>query len=359
MSKPRTRTIVRGWREGYVSLEGIPGPPARELEEAMEQTVGEILRWLETGDQDPDRGLRDAFRRLAHAFRAEGLGTAAALGAMTLLEDAFVEGDGAAEIQDPSRGARLRMGLRGMILDAVRMNMEMDARYSRERSDALEFFSEVLEHEIGNRLGAAKTAAELLRATELEVGPDRRDALLRLVSEGVQEALTSVSDVTALMSAHARDSGEPVPLKEVVDGVVRTVGPVARKEGVRIEAPEEVPTVLVDGPRMRLLLTNLTLNGVRYREPSRDDSWVRLHASAEDGRLELRVEDNGIGIDAADREEIFRYRERGTRGSEHSPDGSGLGLAVVAEAVAQMRGELGVESAVGEGSVFRLTVPAE
>lgn len=324
----------------------------------VEGLVREIARWLESGEENPDLRLREAFLDLSRTFRKQGVPTFKALEAMTVLEDILTASDLVADSRGlPGRKNRLRLALRGMLLEAVRMNTEMDARYSRERVDALEFFSEVLGHEIGNRLGAAQTASELLRDRTIEVDEERQAALLELISEGVEAALTSVEDVTALMVAHAREEEEMVPLPQVVEGVVRTVGPMARKEGVRLETPREIPTEAVDAARLRLVLTNLTLNGVRYSDLEEEARWVRIDAREDNGYLVLEVSDNGIGIDPKAHRDIFRYRERSPEGQARSETGSGLGLAVVAEAVSQMEGKLELESSPGVGSTFRLFIP--
>ncbi|MEJ2205274.1 MAG: HAMP domain-containing sensor histidine kinase [Gemmatimonadota bacterium] len=353
--------ILRRWEERCADSREGGDPPLPDLRDRVRRLVEGLDRWLSTDQGEPDHAVRDAFRDVIRLFRTRGVPTWEALRRMTLLEDVVGESDliGSTDGPPTSKGDRLRLGIRGMLLDAVQVNAELDARFSRERADALAFFSEVLAHEMGNRLGAAQTAAELLRWEEVEVSPERRDALLKLVADGVESALTTVEDVTALMSAQARGEGEEVPLSRIVRGVVRTVSPLARKEGVHLEVGDDVPDAPVDGARMRLILTNLTLNGIRYSDPEKADRRVRIQSRVTDGCVRIKVSDNGIGIAAEERGTIFEYRERGTAGKEHTDGGSGLGLAVVAEAVSQLGGELALDSEVGEGSTFFFSAPID
>lgn len=75
----------------------------------------------------------------------------------------------------------------------------------------------------------------------------------------------------------------------------------------------------------------------------------------EDGRIQVRVGDNGLGIAPEELGDIFSYSMRGS-GSDGVP-GSGLGLAITREAVDQLGGEIEVESEPGVGSTFTLRIP--
>ncbi|MDX1647846.1 MAG: ATP-binding protein, partial [Longimicrobiales bacterium] len=98
-----------------------------------------------------------------------------------------------------------------------------------------------------------------------------------------------------------------------------------------------------------LILYNLVSNGIRYRDPAKDQRWVIIESDVTpDDRLRIRVRDNGIGIAEEDQDRIFHFRAR----VEEDLDGSGLGLAIAREAVHQLGGTLVLESAPGEGSIF-------
>ena len=323
------------------------------------RVVEEMARWLRTSGAEPDGALRSAFRELTRRMRTAGIPTPQALEGLALLEEVLA-GSGLVTASTNSTGDadRLRLGLRGMLLDAVRVNTALDARLSRERADALEFFGEVLVHEIGNRLGAAQTAAELLRTPSIEIPPGRQDDLLRLIGEGVEQALKSVDDVTALMVAQAGPEENALPARQIVEQVARTLSPIARRDGVWLDTElDEAGDRPVDAARMRLILTNLAMNGIRYRARDRDGSFVVLRAVCQGDDLLLEVQDNGMGIPEGEQEGIFHYRERGSASGRQGIHGSGLGLAVVAEAASQMGASVELESQVGVGSTFRLRIP--
>ena len=359
MSKVASRSGLDAWEHRYLPDPALPAGLASSgsATSHVHVLVRELGRWLDSDLPDPDDALREAFLGLSQVLRNRGLSTPATLEAMTALEEVLTSRDAERTEGIPPREVRLRLALRGMLLDAVRMNTELDARRARERSDALAVFSEVLGHEIANRLGAARTASQLLQDETVSLSEERRSALVRLIGEGVDATLASVDDVSALMMAQSRQGGDRLALGVLLEGVVRILLPLARKEGIRLEIDGEPPDLLVDAARVRLVVTNLAMNAVRYSDPAKEERWVRLRGEADLEEFRIEVRDNGIGIAPEDRDSIFRYRVRADGGRRHSREGSGLGLAVVAEAVSQMEGAVHVESRVGEGSSFRIHLP--
>ncbi|MEJ2539457.1 MAG: HAMP domain-containing sensor histidine kinase [Gemmatimonadota bacterium] len=360
MSMDGLSSMLADWeRDSFPAVEEGDGRPGGEGP-PVQPFIRELSRWLDEEEQEPDEPLRQSFLNLSHSFRTRGLSASSALQALTTLEDILLESPLVGDGPDlPSRRARLRLALRGLLVDVVRMNSEMDARFARERADALAFFSEVLRHEVGNRLGAAQTAAQLLADPEIDVGAEREQSLFHLIREGVDSALTTVEDVSHLMASHGPAAPPTLELVQILDGVFRTVAPHARREGVRLERIGDCPPVMLDAARGRLVLTNLLLNGIRYSDPARETRWVQVDStlSGDDGTLVIQVSDNGIGIRPEVQKAIFDYKVRSDAGRARSGNGSGLGLAVVAEAVAQLAGEVGVESTVGEGSSFTVRIP--
>jgi signal transduction histidine kinase len=108
---------------------------------------------------------------------------------------------------------------------------------------------------------------------------------------------------------------------------------------------------MLDTKLMRQILRNLIGNALKY-SPEGGTVWV--HADRHDGIVTLRVTDQGIGIPLEDRAALFEPFHRGTNVGEIQ--GSGLGLAIVKKAVTSHGGEIAVESTVGRGSVFTVTL---
>ena len=115
---------------------------------------------------------------------------------------------------------------------------------------------------------------------------------------------------------------------------------------------DPLPRVKGDPMQLAVLLQNLIGNAVKYRSEAQPK--IHLSAAAEQDGWRFSVEDNGLGIDPADAERIFRLFERG-EGSK-TTTGSGIGLATCKKIVELHGGRIWVESARGRGSTFHFTI---
>jgi signal transduction histidine kinase len=108
---------------------------------------------------------------------------------------------------------------------------------------------------------------------------------------------------------------------------------------------------------------NLISNAIKYSDPAKPDRFVRIESvSAErDDHVCIMVRDNGIGIPQENLSTVFRsfVRAHASRDSELGVRGSGLGLAIAAECTEAVGGSIRVESSVGEGTRFLVTVPRD
>ena len=125
-------------------------------------------------------------------------------------------------------------------------------------------------------------------------------------------------------------------------------------EEAQVSVPENCPPLTVERSLLKQILSNLIGNAVKFNDSTvkKVDVWCRpaLHR-----RMELLVEDNGIGIKERYREKIFRVFQRLHASSVY--EGTGIGLAIVRKAAAHLGGTVRVESAPGEGSTFIVSLP--
>ena len=116
---------------------------------------------------------------------------------------------------------------------------------------------------------------------------------------------------------------------------------------LRVEAPSNgLPGVDVDPIKLRRVLLNLLENAIKY---SPEGGPVVLRVEAENGRLRLRVRDEGLGIPRGEQERIFEKFYRADPQLARGVGGTGLGLYICRELVQRMGGEIEVESEPGQG----------
>lgn len=149
---------------------------------------------------------------------------------------------------------------------------------------------------------------------------------------------------------------QPVAVEEVMRRAVDTLAPLAWKSKrvqVVADIKDGLPPAWGDALRVEQIILNLIQNGVRYTPPG---GAVVASASLAEGGVLLEVADTGEGIRPEDLPHIWERFYRADN-SEHVGEGVGLGLALVKELTEAMGGSVDVESAPGEGSVFRVRLP--
>lgn len=220
-----------------------------------------------------------------------------------------------------------------------------------------EQFARHLSHEIRNRLNLVQISLERasLVCDDARVGEALepvRKALGHLA--GVTEELRSVFDpAPAVPGASDRQ-----PLKNVIEDVLAATRDLAEARGVALEMGDGVPDLEVDAPRMELILINLLNNALRHADPAKKAPRVHIECRRLDGEAACRVGvvDNGSGIPEALRERVFE--EPASAGDGSAPR-SGMGLAIVRQAVERNGGRVWLESEEGEGTAVYFTLPAD
>jgi signal transduction histidine kinase len=177
---------------------------------------------------------------------------------------------------------------------------------------------------------------------------ERTDRQLRRLSRLVSDLL-DVSRVNA--NKLTLDLGR-VELRGLVEDVVDRMSGEFTREGVRLEvaAGREV-TGLWDRGRLEQVLLNLLSNALKYGV----GRPVRIEVSAEGERARLSVKDQGLGLREEDHSRIFKRFERAISANEAS--GLGLGLYIAREIAQAHGGDISVESRLGEGSTFTVSLP--
>ncbi|MBN2114045.1 MAG: PAS domain-containing protein [Acidimicrobiia bacterium] len=215
-------------------------------------------------------------------------------------------------------------------------------------------------HELKTPLGAMSVLAETLSANAGDATVAERLAG-RLQAEASRLARL-LDDMLDLSQAEAAaDPGLPVSLAGLVAEVAGALGETAAQAGVELIV-EGVPAEAVvagDERQLRTMLGNLLDNAVKYSDPrpGRPAPRVWLRVRAEGERVVLEVQDEGIGIPEAHLGRIFERFYRVDRARSRATGGTGLGLSIVRHVVLNHGGQVGVESHLGEGSLFRVCLP--
>lgn len=168
------------------------------------------------------------------------------------------------------------------------------------------------------------------------------DRVTRLIGE--------LLDVSRLEAGRLHLQRRMVCIVEVVRSVVERVGPLSAKHTIGMDFPETFPEVYADPDKIQQVLTNLVENAVKYTPGGRVD----VTGSYSDGVVQVAVADQGEGIPAEHRHQVFGKFFRRIGGS---PTGTGLGLYITKGLVEAHGGHIWVDEAPGGGARFAFTLP--
>ncbi|WP_445191038.1 sensor histidine kinase [Sphingomonas sp. Tas61C01] len=139
----------------------------------------------------------------------------------------------------------------------------------------------------------------------------------------------------------------------VVDSIAASIRHVIDERGVTLSIERPLPTIVTDRVALEQILSNLIENATKYGHPDRAGT-IAVSGSEARGRVTIAIADNGRGIAPGDHQRIFDLFRRA--GAQDQP-GEGIGLAHVRALAHRLGGTIDVESELGQGSTFRLTLP--
>jgi signal transduction histidine kinase len=126
---------------------------------------------------------------------------------------------------------------------------------------------------------------------------------------------------------------------------------------VTTELAEDLPPLRSDRQKVKQIVINLLTNALKFTA----QGWVRVTAARDPAtdRVAISVADSGIGISPKDQAVIFEDFRQADDSPTRQYAGAGLGLAICRRLASMLDGDLGVRSALGEGSTFTLTLPLD
>ncbi|MFM1960728.1 MAG: hypothetical protein RL588_2245 [Pseudomonadota bacterium] len=215
-------------------------------------------------------------------------------------------------------------------------------------------------HEIRTPLNGILGVTQVLLA-DPNITPEVRDrvSLMHGAGETMRALVSDILDAAKIENGSLTIEKGDTDLAGLLDDAVRLWTDKAEEKGLSltVERGDAPARIVEDGPRLRQIVFNLLSNAIKFT----DEGSVRLSASVEGEaaveRLVLRVSDTGIGIPADQVDSIFESFRQVDGGVTRRFGGTGLGLSISRDLAEAMGGTLGVESELGKGSTFTLTLP--
>jgi two-component system phosphate regulon sensor histidine kinase PhoR len=210
-------------------------------------------------------------------------------------------------------------------------------------------------HEMRTPLTAMIGFTEILLTTPVDAEQQRNYLVtIQKESERLNELIGNFLDLQRIKARQLTFQFAPVPVKQLLLDAAASFSAVHARHQLEIDCAANLPPVRGDEARLRQVLTNLITNAVKYSPPG---SLITLGAKPGGECVTLFVRDEGVGIPAEMREMIFDRFFRLDNTDRRMVGGAGLGLALVKEIVTAHEGRVWVESAVGKGSIFYVSLP--
>lgn len=228
----------------------------------------------------------------------------------------------------------------------------------READRYKDEFLAVISHELRTPLNFITGFASILDDEVAgPITPDQR-AYLRHILNGADRMLELVEDLLDIsrMAAGKFDlAPETVDVAPIIEEALATMRPLADEKRVTLSGRDQFEgTAVLDRRRVVQVLTNLLSNGVKFTPAG---GQVRVSSFAQGEALVVEVTDTGIGIAAEDLPKLFKRFGQLDMSSTRQVGGAGLGLSICKAIVEAHGGSIGVESATGRGSTFRIALP--
>ncbi|WP_289735373.1 sensor histidine kinase [Paramuribaculum intestinale] len=232
----------------------------------------------------------------------------------------------------------------------------------KKLTDMKNDFINNMTHEFKTPISTISLAAQMLNDSSVRKSSNMLEHISNVINDETKRLRFQVEKVLQ-MSMFERQKAtlklQDVDANAIVENIIHTFKIKVEKYGGHIEAvlKAEQSIIHVDEMHFTNVIFNLLDNAVKYR---REDESLKLSVTTRDvsgGRLEVTVADNGIGIRREDLKKIFEKFYRVPTGNLHDVKGFGLGLAYVNKMVRELGGQITVESELGQGTRFIITLP--
>lgn len=261
--------------------------------------------------------------------------------------------------------------------NAIQKNLELEKAYSKlnqvyeelkQKNQELKKLNQqknqflgMAAHDLRNPLGVITEYSRLLIMT-LEGKTDEKSlkmlTRIKASSALMLDLVNDFLDISVIESGIVSLRLSSVDFPNLVQENLSILKPLADKKGVYLsfKCPSDTPTVNCDPSKIIQVLNNLVTNAIKFSYPGQT---IDIEVIPHEKKLELQVRDQGMGIAPEFKERLFQPLSKGGLAGTAGEKGTGLGLVIAHKIIEAHKGSIQVESKVGEGSVFLVTLPYE
>lgn len=219
------------------------------------------------------------------------------------------------------------------------------------------FFS-IIAHDLKNPFLTIEGFAKLLLDEYSQFNIEEREEFLGIIiqsSKNTYKLLENLLLWSQIQLGQMKCNIEEVSITEIINETLSQLSTMAEIKNIEINVISSMDIITkVDRFMFATVMRNLVTNAIKYT-PKR--GMISISSNIINNKLHVSVNDNGVGIKTEDFSKIFSITEKYTKQGTEQEEGSGLGLILCKEFIDLHKGEIWVESEIGEGSTFRYTIP--
>src|SRR5467141_2712739 len=241
----------------------------------------------------------------------------------------------------------------------------LSAKHAAEDANrAKSTFLANMSHELRTPLNAIIGYSEMLEEETRDTGKVENVQDLKKIQTAGKHLLSLINDVLDLSKIEAGKMGlhlETFDVSQVIEEMVTTLQPAAAKNGnsIHVHLADNVNLMRADITKVRQILFNLLSNACKFTDHGNVSVNVEQIKVEDRDWIEFQVRDNGIGISAKQKENLFQEFAQADASIARKYGGTGLGLAITHRFVQLMKGQINVESEPGQGAIFTVQLPTQ
>lgn len=250
-----------------------------------------------------------------------------------------------------------------MQVEKSRELLESQNRQLSELDEAKTRFFANISHELRTPLTIMLGITERLRTVisrQSGTEPVVNEMTLMLEQNGLRllKLIDDLLDLVRFDTGHADVNRQPTLIGAHIEGLLRSLRHLAEQDRVALlwECKSDNDSISLDRDKFDKILLNLVINAIKFTPSS---GTIEVKVLVQDGRLKMTVEDTGVGIPPEVLPRIFERFWQVDTSSTRKFQGAGIGLALVRSLTEAMGGEVSVDSQLGRGTTFTISLPTE
>ena len=239
--------------------------------------------------------------------------------------------------------------------------LDIADKKTREAAAVKENFLANMSHEIRTPLNAILGFTNLLKQRKMDKEPEEFVAAIQKSGESLLTIINDILDLSKIEAGMMRIESTPFSVRGLFDSVKTLFGEKAieKRLALQLQIGEDVPDTLIgDATRLTQILVNLIGNAIKFTSEGKigiriSNGGIQQNTIA----LQIAISDTGIGIEKDKLSGIFGRFQQAEASTTRNYGGTGLGLSIVKDLLDLQQGQIDVDSKIGQGTTFTITIP--